>query len=107
VSKGQAVVSEQVEWSLVRDLRPDDVVRLNYSATSHYFGVDTRPEPTGALLANACRGDMPEVEFWQTEMDRDMNTAGESMLQTVNGNARVQVLAPRPPEPAGRKGGSR
>jgi hypothetical protein len=90
-------MSEQVEWSLARDLRVDDVVRLNYSATSHYLGVDTKPEPTGALLANTCRDGMPEVEFWQTEMDRDMNTAGESTLQTVNGNARVQILVPRPP----------
>lgn len=90
-------MSEQVEWSLVRDLRVDDVARLNYSAVSHYFGVDTKPEPTGALLANTCRDGMPEVEFWQTEMGRDMNPVGESTLQTVNGSARVQVLVPRPP----------
>jgi len=89
-------MSEQVEWSLVKDLRADDVVRLNYGATSHYFGVDVGPEATGVLLANPFRGGMPEVGFWQTEMDRDMNVAGESTPQAANGYSRVQVLAPRP-----------
>lgn len=91
-------MSEEITWSLVRDLRADDVVRLNYAATSHYFGVDTKPEPTGRLLANMCRDGMPEVEFWQTPLDREMNVTGESEMQTVNGCARVQVLVPRPGE---------
>jgi hypothetical protein len=89
-------MSERITWSLVKDLRPDDVVRLNYAATSHYFGIDTRPEPTGATLANPFRAGMPEVEFWQTPLDSETNVTGNSGLQVVNGNARVQVLTPRP-----------
>lgn len=89
-------MSEEITWSLVRDLRVDDVVRLNYAATSHYFGIDTAPEATGVTLANPFRAGMPEVEFWQTPLDREMNVTGESDLQVVNGNCRVQVLVPRP-----------
>jgi hypothetical protein len=88
-------MSEEITWSLVRDLRADDVVRLNYAATSHYFGIDTKPEVTGTVQG-PFGGDMPEVEFWQTEMDREMNVTGESELQKVNSNCRVQVLVPRP-----------
>jgi hypothetical protein len=88
-------MSEEITWSLVKDLRKEDVVRLNYAATSHYFAVDTAPEVTGTVQG-PFGGDMPEVEWWQTPLDREMNVTGESELRKVNGNCRVQVLVLRP-----------
>jgi hypothetical protein len=85
-------MSEQITWSLVKNLKVDDVVRLNYGGTSHYFAVDVAPEPTGKALANAFRDGMPEVEIWQTEMDSEMNVIADSEIHVVNGNCRVQVL---------------
>ncbi len=91
-------MSEQTEWVQIKALRVDDVVRLRQGGGYRYYGVDTKPEPTGEYTETPFRKDIPTFEFWVTEMTADMDPIGESYPETRSGLANVQVLSPRPKE---------